>query len=120
MEVPYKFILFYSEAAANKWYESETERHPVYREVTKNGLTGRVHYTEEPRADPEGGSVPMGNYVSRADFRLHNLYIRVLAEDRTKPQNDKLSNAVKDLAQMLEVSLKPPTSEQPHSPKNAE
>ena len=101
----YTFIVFYSEAAANKWYESETKRHPVYREVAENGLTGRVHYTEEPRSDPEGGSNPMGYYISRADFRLHNLYIRVTTEDRDTPHNDKLSNAVKDLAQMLAAAF---------------
>jgi hypothetical protein len=71
----------------------------------ENGLTGRVHYTEEPRADPEAGSGPMGYYLSRADFRLKNLYVRVVTRDRDAPQNAKLSNAVKDLGQMLSGAL---------------
>ena len=100
----YTFIVFYSEVAAIKEYRRDRERH-VFRETTENGLIGRVHYTEQPRADPEGGLVPMGEFISRADFRLHNVYIRVVtlahAMDHEKPQNDKLTNAVKDLAQML-------------------
>ncbi len=104
----YTFIVFYSKAAAIKEYGRDRERH-VFRETTENGLTGRVHYTEQPRADPEGGSVPMGYYISRADFRVHNLYMRVETKTRSqegeKPQNEKLSNAVKDLGQMLNEAL---------------
>lgn len=104
----FKFIIFYSETAAIKEYQRDKDRH-VFRESSENGLTGRVHYTEEPRADPEGGSVPMGYYISRADFRLHNIYIRVVTKARVeegeKPQNDKLSNAVKELGQMLSKAL---------------
>jgi len=100
----YTFIVFYSEVAAITEYRRDRERH-VFRETTENGLVGRVHYTEQPRADPEGGLVPMGEFISRADFRLHNVYIRVVTlahtMDHEKPQNDKLTNAVKDLAQML-------------------
>jgi len=104
----YMFALFHSDAAAAEEYEWAKRDHPVFREATENGLAGRVHYTEEPRADPEGGSGPMGTYISRADFRLHNLYIRVEThahvENHEKPQNDKLANAVRELAQMLSVS----------------
>jgi len=104
----YRFIVFHNEAAAIKEYGRDSDR-SVFRETTENGLTGRVHYTEEPRADPEGGSGPMGYYISRADFRLHNLYIRVETKARAdqgeKPQNDKLSNAVKSLGQMLRATL---------------
>jgi hypothetical protein len=100
----YMFILFYSEAAASREYRRDHERH-VFCEVRENGLTGRVHYTEQPRADPEGGSVPLSFFVSRADFRLRNLYIKVETKARVEegesPQNEKLSNAVKDLAEML-------------------
>ena len=103
----YTFIVFYSEAAAIKKYGRYSDRN-VFRETTEDGLAGRVHYTEEPRADPEGGSVPMGYYISRADFRLHNLYIRVETKGRAvegeKPQNDKLSKAVDALGQMLKES----------------
>jgi hypothetical protein len=97
----YKFIVFYSEAAAIKWYGTDSNRN-VFHETTANGLMGRVHYTEESRAESGGG---MGDYTSRADFRLHNLYIRVTTEDRKTPHNDKLSNAVKHLAQMLGAAL---------------
>jgi hypothetical protein len=100
----YTFIVFYTEAGATKEYERYSDRN-VFREATEHGLTGRVHYTEEPRTDREGGSLPMGRYISRADFRLHNLYVSVVTtahSDRgEKPQNDKLSNAVRDLGQML-------------------
>lgn len=106
--IEYQVIIFHGNIGCVEWYQSEKKHHPVFRETTENGLTGRVHYTEEPRADPEGGSVPMGYYISRADFRLHNLYIRVVTKDRDKPQNDKLANAVKDLAQMLNVALASP------------
>lgn len=105
--VEYEIIIFYSNSACEEWYASAKKDHPVFREATENGLTGRVHYTEEPRADPEGGSGPMGYYVSRADFRLHNLHVRVVTKGRDKPQNDKLSNAVKDLGQMLREGIKP-------------
>ena len=101
----YRFVLFHSDAGAIEEYEYAGKHHPVFRETTDNGLTGRVHYTEEPRADPEGGLVPMGCYISRADFRLHNLYICVTAQDNEKPHNDKLANAVKELAQMLSGAL---------------
>jgi hypothetical protein len=104
----YRFIVFHTEAAAVKEYGRDSDRN-VFRETTENGLTGRVHYTEEPRADGEGGRVPMGYYISRADFRLHNLYIRVETKAHEargeKPQNDKLANAVRDLAQMLSASI---------------
>jgi hypothetical protein len=106
----YTFIVFYGDTAAIKEYGRDRERH-VFRETTENGLTGRLHYTEEPRADPEGGLVPMGEFISRADFRLHNLYIRVettaRAEKGEKPQNDKLTRAVVDLARMLSATLRP-------------
>lgn len=107
--VEYEIIIFYSNRACEEWYASAKKDHPVFREVTENGLTARVHYTEEPRADPEGGSGPMGYYISRADFRLHNLYIRVETKARSdqgeKPQNHKLSRAVKELGQMLNKAL---------------
>jgi hypothetical protein len=103
-DTEYKFMVFYSEAAAIKEYGRDKEEH-VFRETTVNGLTGRVHYTEQPRADSEGGSVPMGYYISRADFRLHNIYIRVVTQDQ-RPENDELSNAVEHLAQMLNAALK--------------
>lgn len=102
--VEYKFIVFYSEAAARKEYEVDKERN-VFREENANRLTGRLHYTEEPRADPGGGSEPLGIYISRCDFQIRNVYIRVKTEHRQKPENDDLSNAVKDLAQMLGVAL---------------
>jgi hypothetical protein len=101
----YTFIVFFTTAAASRWYESETKDHPVFREISQDGLAGCVYYTEEPRADPEGGLVPLGYFISRADFRVHNLYISVETtahvEEGEKPQNDKLTNAVKDLARML-------------------
>jgi len=98
------FIVFRSDAAAIKEYGRDSDRH-VFRETKEKGLIGRIHYTEEPRSDPEGGSSPMGYYISRADFRLHNLYIRVETKAHSangeKPQNDKLANAVKELGRML-------------------
>jgi hypothetical protein len=103
-DTEYIFMVFYSEAAAIKEYRRDSCRH-VFQETMENGLTGRVHYTEEPRADPEAGSGPMGYYLSRADFRLKNLYVRVVTRDRDAPQNAKLSNAVKDLGQMLSGAL---------------
>ena len=105
----YMFVLFHTDVAAISEYEWAKKDHPVFREATENGLTGRVHYTEEPRADGEGGRGPMGYYISRADFRLHNLYIRVETKARKdqgeKPQNGKLANTVTELAQMLSLSL---------------
>ncbi len=103
--VEYEIIIFHNDKACEEWYASAKKDHPVFRETTENGLTGRVHYTEEPRADPEGGSGPMGYYLSRADFRLRNLYIRVVTKDREKAQNGKLSEAVKELGQMLSKAL---------------
>jgi hypothetical protein len=103
--IEYQVIIFYGSAGCMKWYDTEKKRHRVFREVTESGLTGCIHYTEQPRADPEGGLAPMGYYISRAEFRLHNLYIRVVTKARAdkgeKAQNDKLTNAVNDLAQML-------------------
>jgi len=101
----YQFFLFHTEAAATEEYGWAKLHRRVFREATENGLNGRLYYTEEPRADPEGGSAPMGYYISRADFRLRNLYIRVEARDNESPHNDKLTRAVGELAQMLRVTL---------------
>jgi hypothetical protein len=98
----YRFVLFHSNAAAIAEYEWAKKHHPVFQETTEHGLAGRIHYTEEPRADPEGGSEPLGYYISRADFRLHNLYICVETTSHSKPQNDKLADAVKELGRMLQ------------------
>jgi hypothetical protein len=109
-DVQYEFHVFFSEAAAVKWYESDTrgrwesKHYPVLREVVIDGCSACVHYTEQERADPEGGSGPMGIYHARASFRLHNAYVRVITQERTS-QSDTLALAVKDLAQMLSVAL---------------
>ena len=97
----YQFALFHTASAATNQYSWAKRHHRVFRETTENELNGCIYYTEEPRADPEGGSAPMGYYVSRADFRLRNLYIRVETRDNETPHNDKLTRAVHDLAQML-------------------
>jgi len=65
-DVEYTFHVFFSEAAAIKRYEShtrgrwESKHYPVFKEVVTDGCSACVHYTEQDRADPEGGSVPMG------------------------------------------------------------
>ena len=100
----YRFILFFSDSAAVRWYESEKTDHPVFQETTADDCSGCVHYTEQPRADPEGGSGLMGYYISRASFRLHNVFIRVTTQD-DRPQSDKLTIAVNGLARMLSVAL---------------
>jgi hypothetical protein len=46
----------------------------------------------------------MGYYISQASFQLHNVFIRVTSRD-DKPESDKLTNAVRDLAQMLDGAL---------------
>jgi hypothetical protein len=101
----YQFFLFHTDAAATNEYTWAKRGRRVFRETTENGLNGCIYYTEEPRADPEGGSAPMGYYISRADFRLRNLYIRVETQDYEKPHNEKLTGAVVDLAQMLRATV---------------
>ncbi len=109
-EVEYRFELYFNAAAAVHLYEAEKhdpfaeKNYPVFREDVADGRSGWVCYTEQPRSDPEGGSHPMNYYISRAYFRLHNAFIRVTVQD-DKPQNDKLTNAVKDLARMLDGAL---------------
>jgi hypothetical protein len=109
-DVEYQFRVFYSEAAAVRWYESDTRGHweskhyPVFKETITNGCSVCVHYTEQERADPEGGSVPMGIYHARASFRIRNTYIRITTDEHTS-KSDKLALAVRDLAQMLTVAL---------------
>jgi hypothetical protein len=97
----YQFVLFHTASAATNEYSWAKRHHRVFRETTEHDLNGCIFYTEEPRADPEGGLAPMGYYVSRADFRLRNLYIRVETRDNETPHNDKLTRAVTELAQML-------------------
>ena len=80
------------------------KNYPVFREDVADGRSGYICYTEQPRSDPEGGSAPMSYYNSRAFFRLHNAFIRVIVRDETA-QSDKLTIAVKDLAQMLDGVL---------------
>ena len=109
-DVEYRFELYFSAGAAVHLYEVEKHRpfaeknYPVFREDVADGRSGYVCYTEQPRSDPEGGSAPMNYYTSRAYFRLHNAFIRVTVQD-DKAQSDKLTNAVKDLAQMLDGAL---------------
>lgn len=109
-DIQYEFVLFYSDSAAANRYKSDTrgrwesKHYPIFKETIVDGCSACVHYTEQERADPEGGSAPMGIYHSRASFRLHNVFIHVTTQD-SKPQNDKLTTAVKDLAQMLSVAL---------------
>jgi len=100
----YMIIICYNEEKAKKEYECWKQFVPVFREITENGITTCIHYTKQPRADPEGGSVPMGYYISQADFLIHNLYIRVKTRDNS-PKSDKLSDAIKELARMLSESL---------------
>ena len=99
-DVEFQFEIFFSDSAAIRLYEPWKHDHPVFRETTVDGCSGCVHYTEEPRSDPEGGSSPMGYYISRASFRLHNVLIRLSAQDN-ELQSDKLTNAIRDLGQML-------------------
>ena len=99
-DVEYAFELCFSDTAAIELYEDEKHSHPVLRETTVDARSACLHYTEQPRSDPEGGSSPMNHYISRASFRLHNAFIRVTTQD-DKPQSKKLTIAVKDLAQML-------------------
>lgn len=100
----YMIIVCYSEEDAKKEYECWKQFVPVFREITENGITACIHYTKQPRADPEGGSGPMGYYISQADFLIHNLYIRVQTRN-CSPKRDKLSDAIKELARMLSESL---------------
>lgn len=103
-EVEYEFNLCFSDTAAIQLYESEKHRHPVLRETGADARNACLHYTEQPRSDPEGGSSPMNDFISRASFRLHNAFVLVTVQD-DKAQSDKLTNAVKELAQMLDGAL---------------
>ena len=107
-DVKYEFDVFFSEAAAKKMYESEkhwrSKDDPVFQEKKGDSGIACVHYTEQERADPEGGSAPMGIYHARASFRLRNTFISITTNERTS-KSDKLALAVRDLAQMLTVAL---------------
>jgi hypothetical protein len=107
-DVEYEFDVFFSEAAAIKMYESDkrwsSKDCPVFREVIGDSGSACVYYTKQERADPEGGSVPSGQYHARASFRLRNTYISITTNERTS-KSDKLALAVKDLTQMLTVAL---------------
>jgi hypothetical protein len=111
-DTEYEFDLCFSDISAVHLYESNkhyphTEKyHPVFQEAASDGRSCCVYYTEQERADPEGGSGPTGIYYSRASFRLHNAFIQVTTTE-TNSKNDKLTIAVKDLAQMLSGALSP-------------
>jgi hypothetical protein len=108
-DTEYSFKLFYDDAAAARLYSREKqgldeEAPPVFKEVTKNGLTAGVRYTEQPRECPSGLYRPMGYYVSRSTFILHNAHIRIKTRDST-PKSDNLNAAIRDLARMLSKAL---------------
>ena len=113
-DMHYRFILFFSDSAAARWFASDKHvtapRVPVYREATTNGCSARLRYTEQPRADPEGGSFRMGYYLSRVSFQISNAFISI--EVRHKwPYTGQLNLAVKDLEKILREALattKPP------------
>jgi hypothetical protein len=103
-DVEYEFDLFFGDQAAIRSYEFWKGIYPVFRESTVDGCSGCVHYTQQPRSDPEGGSSPMNYFLQRASFRLHNLVVCVTIRDN-KPQSERLTNAVEELAQMLDRAL---------------
>jgi hypothetical protein len=106
-DVEYEFKLFVGDEAAVRSYEFWKGTFPVFRESTVDGCSGCVHYTQQPRSDPEGGSSPMNYFLQRASFRLHNLVVRVTVRDN-KPQSERLTNAVAELGQMLDRALNVP------------
>ena len=99
----YEFQLFFGESDAVSLYESDkhypfgSRYYPVFRETIADDRSGCIRYTQQERADPEGGSGPMGIYHSRVSFRLRNAFIRVKTQE-TNSQSDTLTIAVKDLA----------------------
>jgi hypothetical protein len=107
-DVRYEFDVFFSEASAVEFYESEkrwrSKYDRVFKEVSGEAGTACIYYTRQERADPEGGSVPMGIYHARVSFRIRNAYICITTNERTS-KSDKLALAVRDLAQMLTDAL---------------
>jgi len=108
-ETDFESWVFFTENAAVERYQSEKRwiskgGQSVFREVTEDGRNICVYYTKQERADPEGGSGPMGIYHARASFRLRNAFIGVETTE-TRAKSDTLSLAVRDLAQMLIVGL---------------
>jgi hypothetical protein len=107
-DVEYEFDVFFSEAAAIKYYDSNkhwrSKDDPVFQELSGDSGSACVYYTKQERADGEGGGGPMGIYHARASFRLRNTYISITTNERTS-KSDKLALAVRDLAQMLTVAL---------------
>jgi hypothetical protein len=107
-DTEFDFFVFFTESAAIRWYESErrwrSKDDPVFREASGDSGSACVHYTEQERADPEGGSGPTGIYHARVSFRLRNTFISITTNERTS-KSDKLTLAVRDLAQMLTVAL---------------
>ncbi len=104
----FNFVLFLNETAAAKWFVSEkdsaAERVPVFRQETADGCRAFIRYVEQPRADPEGGGRPMGYYISRVCFQVRNAVVEVQIRS-DKPQTDKLTLAVNNLADLLGVAL---------------
>ena len=102
--VRYDFWLHFDESAAIKNYQRDKHSRHVYRETSHDGRSICVYYTEQERADGEGGFEPMGIYHARASFRLRNAYVYVeTTEGQSK--SETLNLAVRDLAQMLTVAL---------------
>ena len=106
--VEYGVFLFYTDAAAKHWYEGQkafqSNDIPIFNETSTNEMNTCVFYVEQPRADPEGGSVPMGFYISRALLRFKNIFVRVWIR-QDKPQTDTLTPALKDMARMLNAAI---------------
>ena len=109
-DTEFNVFVYFSESAAIRWHESEKRWRskdggvPVFQETIGASGTACIYYTEQERADPEGGSVPAGIYHARASFRLRNTYISITTNERTS-KSDKLTLAVRDLAQMLTIAL---------------
>ena len=68
-QAEFRYYLFFNTLAADQFFalnkQFVAERNPVFSEVTSNGVTVCLFHVNQPRADPEGGCVPMDYYTTR-------------------------------------------------------
>jgi len=99
-----RITLFYTLEDASRYFSLYSKDNPVYRVDTRgrddNG-SYCISYVKANRTDPEGGSVPTGQFISRVSLQKQNLLITV-AEDRgANNRGDGKDEIIKEIATKL-------------------
>lgn len=96
----YGVWLWLTEEYAMGYLKFDPTNVPIFSETNRGDVSFRLYYVNQPRADPEGGCVPMGYFTSRATIRIKNATIDIKSHDNNAT-SDRLSKAVASLGAML-------------------